>query len=337
MEDAMVHTPEVVVITGANAGIGRAAARAFAQRGAHVALLARDEQRLEETRREVEQRGGKAIAIPTDVADAAQVEAAADRTEQELGPIDIWVNNAMTTILAPLDQISPADYKRVTDVTYHGFVWGTMAALKRMRPRNRGTVVQVSSALAYRSIPLQSPYCGAKHAIKGFTDSVRTELLHDKSKVHITSLEMPGINTPQFEWCKTTLSCHPKPMGRYFQPEVAARAIVWAAHARRREVHVGSPSMLTIIAAKLAPGLFDRYLALTGIKGQQTNEPIPDGRPANLWQPVPGSYEAHGSFDEEAHKHSIGLWFSMYRNCYLPAASGLATWPAGGKGSEAGD
>jgi NAD(P)-dependent dehydrogenase (short-subunit alcohol dehydrogenase family) len=317
----MANRPEVVVITGADAGIGRATVRAFAERGAHIGLLARAEQRLEDTRKEAIQGGGKAIAITTDVADAAQVEAAADRIERELGPIDIWVNNAMATIFAPFDQISPEDYRRVTDVTYHGFVWGTMAALKRMRPRNRGTVVQVSSAMAYRSIPLQSPYCGAKHALKGFTESVRTELLHDNSRVHITSVEMPGINTPQFSWCKTTLSRHPKPMGKYFQPEVAARAIVWAAHARRRNIQVGSPSVLTIMANKVAPGLFDRYLASTGINGQQTNEPIPANRPDNLWQPVQGSYAAQGRFNEEARSHSVQLSINMHRNWLL---AGLA-------------
>ncbi len=310
--------PEIVVITGASAGIGRATARAFAGRGAHIALLARDEERLEATRQEVEQLGGKAIVIVADVADYAQVEAAAERTERELGPIDIWVNNAMATIIAPFDLVSPDDFQRVTSVTYHGFVWGTMAALKRMRARNRGTIVQVGSALAYRAIPLQAPYCGAKHAIRGFTEAVLTELLHDKSRVHITMVEMPGVNTPQFDWCKTSLTYHPKPMGMHYQPEVAARAVVYAAHARRREVLVGMPSVLTILGQKIAPGLMDRYLARTGVKGQQkTSEPIAQNRPCNLWKPVPGPYAAHGSFDRNARRFSPQLWVTMHRRWLL--------------------
>jgi len=313
---------EVVVITGATAGIGRATVREFARHGASIALLARDPERLESTRQEVERLGGKAIAIPTDMADYEQVEAAAQLVERELGPIDIWINDAMATIFAPFDQISPEDFRRVTDVTYHGFVWGTMAALKRMRPRNRGTIVQVGSALAYRSIPLQSPYCGAKHAINGFTQSVRTELMHDNSKVHITMLEMPGVNTPQFDWCKTTLDKHPKPMGPYYQPEVAARAIYWAAHSRRPEMYVGMPSALTIIAQKFMPRLLDRYLARNGFDGQHTQQPISADRPANLWQPVPGPYAAHGSFSKGAYRHSPEVWASMNRNRLL--AGGLA-------------
>jgi NAD(P)-dependent dehydrogenase (short-subunit alcohol dehydrogenase family) len=318
----MKKNPEVVVITGATAGIGRAAVRRFARAGAHIALLARDPGRLETTRQEVEQLGGHAIAIPTDMSDHAQVEAAAEQVERELGPIDIWVNNAMSTIFAPVSLISPEDFRRVTDVTYHGFVWGTMAALKRMRPRNRGTVVQVGSALVYRSIPLQAPYCGAKHAVKGFTESLRTELMHEGSKVHLTILEMPGVNTPQFDWCKTTLRRQPKPMGKYYQPEVAAEAIYWAAHHRRREVYVGMSSAMAIIGEKLFPGLLNRYLARVGFAGQHTNDPIPADRPANLWQPVPGPYEAHGRFNAGAHTSSVELWASMHRGWLL--AGGLA-------------
>jgi NAD(P)-dependent dehydrogenase (short-subunit alcohol dehydrogenase family) len=322
MRTASGKQNEVVVITGAGAGIGRAAVREFARHGASIALLSRDVDRLEATRAEVERLGGKAIAIPTDMANYDQVESAAEQVERELGPIDIWVNVAMATIFAPFDQISPEDYRRVTDVTYHGFVWGTMVALKRMRTRDRGTIVQVGSALAYRSIPLQSPYCGAKHAIKGFTQSLRTELEHDKSKVHLAILEMPGVNTPQFEWCKTTLGHHPKPMGPYYQPEVAARAIYWAAHSRRAEVYVGLPSALTIVAEKFASRLLDRFLARTGYKGQQTADPIAPDRPSNLWQPVPGPYAAHGPFDEGAHEYSPQLLASMNRNWLL--AGGLA-------------
>jgi short-subunit dehydrogenase len=313
---------EVVVITGATAGIGRATARLFAERGASIALLARDEKRLGATQREVEKLGGKALAIPTDVSDAAQVEAAAERTERELGSIDIWVNNAMATVFAPFKDISAEDYKRVTDVTYHGYVWGTMAALKRMRQRNHGTIVQVGSAMAYRSIPLQAPYCGAKHAIKGFTESVRTELLHENSNVHITIVEMPAVNTPQFEWCATSLTQHPKPMGKVFQPEVAARAVVWAAHARRKEVLVGMPSRMAVLGEKLAPGLADRILARTAVSGQKDKRSIPDDRPANLWQPVAGAFAAHGSFGEGARTQSATLWMTMNRNWLL--AGGMA-------------
>lgn len=315
---------EVVVITGASAGIGRATARLFAERGAHVALLARDEERLQAACKEVKQLGGRAIAIPVDVADHVQVDAAAARVEQELGPIDIWINNAMTTVFAPVESIDPDDFKRVTDVTYHGYVWGTMAALKRMRPRNHGTIVQVGSALAYRSIPLQSAYCGAKHAIRGFTESVRTELLHEKSRVHLTMVEMPAVNTPQFEWCATSLDERPRPMGKVFQPEVAARAIVWAASARRREICVGMPSQLAVWGDKMAPGLLDHYLAKTAVSGQKSGEPLPQHRPANLWKPVPGDYAAHGRFGDEARNNSAWLWVVMNRNWLAAGSVALA-------------
>ena len=314
---------EVVVITGASAGIGRAAVREFARHKARIALIAREPERLEAARAEAEQLGAHAIAIAADTADFAQVEAAAERTERELGPIDIWVNNAMVTMFAPFDQIAPEDYRRVTDVTYHGFVWGTMAALKRMRPRNRGTIVQVSSALSHRSIPLQSPYCGAKHAVKGFTQSLRTELEHDNSAVHLALVDMPGVNTPQFEWCKTTLTHHPKPVGTVYQPEVAARAIYWAAHARRAEICVGYPTLGVVLAEKFVPRLLDRYLARTGIAGQQSPEPIPADRPNNLWQPVPGPYAAQGSFGAHAWTRSPEFWATRNR-AWLWAGVGLA-------------
>jgi len=317
------HRPEVVVITGASAGIGRATVREFARHGASIALLARDADRLEAACEEARALGARAIAIPTDVADPGQVEAAAAQAETALGPIDIWVNNAMATIFAPLTKITPEDYRRVTDVTYHGYVWGTMAALKRMRPRRQGTIVQVGSALAYRSIPLQSAYCGAKHAVKGFTESLRTELLHEGSDIHLTILEMPGVNTPQFDWCKTTLLRHPKPMGPYYQPEVAARAIYWAAHARRPELYVGAPSAMTILAEKCAPRLLDRYLARTGFKGQHTDEPIARDRPSNLWQPVPGPYAARGRYSAGAHTGSLQLWASMHRAWLLAGGAAL--------------
>jgi NADP-dependent 3-hydroxy acid dehydrogenase YdfG len=314
---------KVVVITGASAGIGRATAWEFAEQGAHIALLARDEARLEEAKREVEQLGGKAIVIPTDVAEFDQVEAAAEQVERELGPIDVWVNNAMATVFAPVGEIAPADYKRVTDVTYHGYVWGTMVALKHMRARNRGTIVQVGSALAYRAIPLQSAYCGAKHAIEGFTESVRTELIHDESDIHITMVQMPAVNTPQFDWCATSMDKQPQPMGTVYQPEVAARAIVWASQAKRREVYVGLSASVAIWGEKLAPGVADHYLAGTAVSGQQTDQPISEDRPSNLWEPVPGPYSAHGRFDGKARNKSRALWLNMNRNWLL--AGGAAT------------
>jgi NAD(P)-dependent dehydrogenase (short-subunit alcohol dehydrogenase family) len=281
--------PEVVVITGASAGIGRAAVQQFARRGAHIALIARDPERLEAARAEAERLGSpRAIAISADTADYDQVEAAAERVETELGPIDIWVNNAMATVFAPFADIAPEDFRRVTDVTYHGFVWGTMAALKRMRPRDRGTIVQVSSALAYRSIPLQSPYCGAKHAIKGFTQSVRTELEHEHSNVHVAVVDMPGVNTPQFEWCKTTLTHHPQPIGTYYQPELAARAIYWAAHARRAEICVGYPTLATMLAEKFVPRVLDRYLARKGVAASSAPTRSRPTGPTTCGAPCPG-------------------------------------------------
>jgi NAD(P)-dependent dehydrogenase (short-subunit alcohol dehydrogenase family) len=316
------HKAEVVVITGARAGVGRATAQAFARRGACIGLLARGEEELEAAKREVEALGGQAVAIPTDVADPEQVERAAAVVEATFGPIDIWINNAMTTILAPFIEISPADFKRATEVTYLGYVYGTMAALKRMLPRNRGTIVQVGSALAYRSIPLQSPYCGAKFAIRGFTDSLRSELIHDSSHVHVTMVQMPALNTPQFEWCKTRLPRHPQPVPPIFQPEVAAQAIVWAAHHRRREIYVGFPSLRAIWANKFIPGLLDHYLAHIGYRGQQSNEAVAPNRPDNLWQPVPGHFGAHGRFDKWTRGHSLQLWLSLHQGWSALAALG---------------
>jgi NAD(P)-dependent dehydrogenase (short-subunit alcohol dehydrogenase family) len=316
---------EVVVITGASAGIGRAAVREFARHGARIALIAREPERLEAARSEAERLGSPhAIAISADTADYAQVEAAAERAERELGSIDVWVNNAMATIFAPFADIAPEDYRRVTDVTYHGFVWGTMAALKRMRPRGRGTILQVGSALAYRSIPLQSPYCGAKHAIKGFTQSLRTELEHESSGVHLVIVDMPGVNTPQFEWCKTTLRHHPKPTGTCYQPEVAGRAIWWAAHSKRAEICVGYPTLGAVLAEKFVPRLLDHYLARTGIAGQQSQQPIPANRPDNLWTPVPGPFAAQGSFGRGAWTVSPAFWAAKHRGwLWAGAALGL--------------
>lgn len=311
---------KVVVVTGASAGVGRAAAIAFAKHGARVALLARGKEGLESARREIELSGGGALTIVADVADAAAVEAAAEQVEKELGPIDIWVNNAMVTIFAPVSEIEPEEFKRVTEVTYLGGVYGTMAALKRMRQRDRGTIVQVSSALAYRSIPLQSAYCGAKHALVGFIDSLRSELIHEGSGIHLTSVQMPALNTPQFGWARNKMPNRPQPVPPIFQPEVAADAILYAASHRRRDVPVGSPTWEAEWGQKLAPGLLDRYLGRTGYRGQQTNEPDDHQRPDNLFQPVAGDPGTHGSFDDQAKSHSPALWVEKNRGSVLGGA-----------------
>jgi NAD(P)-dependent dehydrogenase (short-subunit alcohol dehydrogenase family) len=297
----------VVVITGASAGVGRAAARAFADRGAAVALLARGEQGLAAAAREIESRGGVSLVVTTDVADPDAVESAADRVERDLGPIDVWVNNAMVSVFAPFKDISADDYRRVTEVTYLGCVHGTMSALRRMVPRDSGVIVQVGSALAYRAIPLQSAYCGAKHAIEGFTESLRCELVHDKSKVGLTMVQLPALNTPQFHWVKTTLPRHPQPVPPIFQPEVAADAIVWAAEHPRREYWVGWATARAIIANRLVPGLLDRYLARRGFDSQQADRPIEADRPDNLHEPVTGDFGARGEFDDRAKTGSL-LW-----------------------------
>jgi short-subunit dehydrogenase len=302
------NNSEVVVISGASAGVGRATAREFGKHGARVVLLARNEEGLQGARKEVEAAGGEAFPIPTDVADPDQVEAAAEWVEQELGPIDVWVNDAIAVIFSPFKEIELDDFKRSTEVCYLGTVYGTKAALKRMLPRDRGTVVQVGSALAYRAIPLQSAYCGAKHAIRGFTDSVRTELLHDGSGVHITMVQLPAVNTPQFNLSKTNLPKHPQPVPPIYQPEVAARAIYWAAHQRRREVRVGLSSTIVITGNKLLPGFGDWYLAKTGYASQQTDQPVDQDRPDNLYEPVPGDHGAHGIFADQSHEESPQLW-----------------------------
>jgi glycogen debranching enzyme/short-subunit dehydrogenase len=314
--------PKVVVITGASAGVGRATAIAFAKSGALIGLIARGRERLEAARRDVEAAGGRALVLPADVADARQVEAAADIVEREFGPIGIWVNNAMATIFAPFQEISPEEFERATKVTYLGYVYGTMAALSRMRPRDCGVIVQVGSALAHRSIPLQSAYCGAKHAIIGFTDSLRSELIHDCSNVHITVVNMPALNTPQFEWSRTRLPRHPQPVPPIFQPEVAAQAIVWAAHQRRREIDVGFPTVLATNGQKIAPGLGDRYLARSAYESQQTPDPVSSARPDNLFEPAAGEYSAHGTFDSQAHGASVQFWMNRNRS-KLGVAAGL--------------
>ena len=315
---------EVIVITGATAGVGRAAARAFAKRGAHVGLIARDAGRLEATRSEVEALGGKALTVSADVADAAAMERAAELIEAKLGEIDIWVNAAMATVLAPVDEITPAEFARVTEVTYLGNVYSTMAALKRMLPRDRGTIVQVSSALAYHSIPLQAAYCGAKHAINGYTDSLRAELMHRGSQVHVTVVDMPGLNTPQFDWALNRMSKRPRPVAPVYQPEVAAQAIVWAAHHRRARLHVGLSSLLMIWADKFAPGLLDRYMARSAVSGQQTRESANPDQTGNLWQPAVGDHGARGRFGDEAYEHSVQFWATTHRGWLALAGTVLA-------------
>ena len=302
-----------VVITGASAGVGRATARAFAREGARIGLLSRDRERLETARLEVEQLGGTAMILVADVADAAAVEQAAELVERELGPIDVWVNNAMTSVFSPFSQVTPEEFRRVTEVTYLGAVYGTMAALRRMLPRDRGTIVQVGSALSDRSIPLQAAYCGAKHGMRGFTDSIRCELIHEKSDVHITMVQLPAMNTPQFEWVKSRLPNKPQPVPPIFQPEVAADAIVWASRHRRREVYVGMPTVKAMWGNKFIRGLLDRYLGKTGYDSQQTDQPERPERPSNLWQTVPGKFAAHGRFGERAEEDSAALWFVKHK------------------------
>jgi NAD(P)-dependent dehydrogenase (short-subunit alcohol dehydrogenase family) len=316
--------PEIVVITGASAGVGRATVRAFARRGAHLGLIARGRDGLEGARRDVEALGGTALVLPTDVADADQIEAAATAVEEQLGPIDIWINNAMASVFSPVKEMTPEEFRRVTEVTYLGYVYGTLAALKRMLPRDRGVIVQVGSALAYRGIPLQAAYCGAKHAIQGFMDSLRCELLHDGSQVQVTMVQMPALNTPQFGWVKSRLPHKAQPVPPIYQPEVAAEAIVWAAHHPRRELFVGFSTVKAIIGNKLAPWLGDWYLARVGYASQQTNAPADPHRPDNLWQPVPGDHGAHGTFDARAHDTSVQLWADTHRGWLALAGLGIA-------------
>jgi Short-chain dehydrogenases of various substrate specificities len=316
---------EVVVITGASAGLGRAAARQFGRHGAKVGLIARGIDGLEAAKREIESAGGKAMVLPLDVADASGIENAAESVEREFGPIDIWVNNAMASVFSPVKEMKAEEYKRVTEVTYLGVVYGTLAALRRMLPRNRGTIVQVGSALVYRSIPLQSAYCAAKHAIAGFTDSLRCELIHDKSNVRVTIVQMPALNTPQFGWVKSRLKHKAQPVPPIFQPEVGAKAIYWAAHHSRREIYAGWPTVEAIVGNKIAPGWLDRYLGKTGFTSQQTCEPEDPDRPDNLWNPLAGDHGAHGAFDSEAHEHSWEVEASLGRRWI---GAGLAVFAA---------
>jgi NAD(P)-dependent dehydrogenase (short-subunit alcohol dehydrogenase family) len=293
-----------VVITGASAGVGRATAHEFAKRGASVALLARGPDGLKAAAAEVERFGGRALAIPTDVADPQSVENAASQIEADFGPIDIWVNNAMTSVFAPVAEIEPEEFRRVTEVTYLGCVYGTMAALKRMQSRGRGIIIQVGSALAYRSIPLQSAYCGSKHAIVGFTDSLRCELIHDRSRIRLTVVHLPAVNTPQFTWVRNKLPRKAQPVPPIFQPEVPARVIVWAADHPRREIWVGGSTYQAIVGQRLIPGLLDLYLGKTGYRAQQYDGPRDPNAPDNLWNPVAGDPGTHGAFDRRAHPRS---------------------------------
>jgi NAD(P)-dependent dehydrogenase (short-subunit alcohol dehydrogenase family) len=321
--------PQTVVVTGASAGVGRATARAFAAERARIGHLARGQAGLRAAAAEVEARGGEALALPTDMADPDAVESAAAAVERRFGPIDVWVNCAMVTVFAPFHEITAEEFRRATEVTYLGFVYGTMAALKRMRPRNRGTIVQVGSALAYRSVPLQSPYCGAKSAIRGFTDSLRSELLHDRVDVHLTMVQMPALNTPQFDWARNKMDRRPQPIPPIFEPEVAAEAILFASRARRREVWVGGPTMQAILANKVAPGLLDRLLARRGYSGQLSDEPATPGRPDNLFAPLPDDHGAHGRFTARASAASPALWASEHKGWLLAFGMGLAGLAAG--------
>jgi short-subunit dehydrogenase len=302
-----------VVITGASAGVGRATALAFAREGVSLGLLARGRERLESARQEVERLGVSASIASVDVADAEAVEAAAAQIEQELGPIDVWVNNAMATVFAPFSATDPEEFRRATEVTYLGSVWGTMAALRRMRPRDHGVIVQVGSALAYRGIPLQAAYCGAKHALQGLHESLRSELMHEGSNVRLTMVQLPAVNTPQFTWSRAKMPHQPQPVPPIFQPEVAADAIVFAAKHPRREVMVGWPTVKAIFGNAVAPGIADRYLAAEGYQAQQTDQPLAHDRAGNLFEPVPGNQGAHGPFDAQAKQYSVQLWTTKNR------------------------
>jgi NAD(P)-dependent dehydrogenase (short-subunit alcohol dehydrogenase family) len=320
---------QTVVVTGASAGIGRATARLFGERGARVGLIARGQAGLDGAVREVEEAGGKALAVSADVADYEQVTDAARQVEEMFGPIDVWVNVAFASVFAPFAEMTAEEFRRVTEVSYLGFVHGTMAALSLMRPRGQGTIVQVGSALGSRSIPLQSAYCGAKHAINGFTSSLRCELLHDKSGVHVTVVQMPAVNTPQFSWVRSRLPNQPQPVPPIFQPEVAARGVVFAAdHPGRKQYWVGASTAATILANRVAPALLDRYLARTGYNSQQTSQPVKPGRPDNLVEPVDGTrghdHGSRGAFDDRSHDRSLQLWLSQHPRTSSGVLAGAA-------------
>lgn len=326
MSSQIKSNPEVVVVTGASAGVGRAIVRAFAKRGAHIGLLARGHAGLEGARRDVEELGGKALVIPTDVADPDQVEAAAEKVEQNFGPIDLWINVAMASVFSPFKEMNAVDFKRVTEVTYLGQVYGTMSALKRMLPRDKGHIIQIGSALAYRGIPLQSAYCGSKHAIQGFTESVRCELIHDKSNVKISMVQLPAVNTPQFGWVKSRLPHKAQPVPPIYEPEVIAEGVTYIADHYRRQLFIGMSTVITIQGNKVAPGLGDLYLGKTGYQSQQTSQPENPNRPNNLWHPVDEDHDhgAHGAFDNRATRKSSQLWLDTHRSILGLVGAGIA-------------
>lgn len=324
--------PRVVVVTGASGGVGRAVARRFGARGDRVALLARGEKGLDAAAEEINNAGGRAMPLPVDVAHFDEVDAAAAKVESELGPIDIWVNTAFSSVFAPFGEIEPDEFRRVTEVSYLGYVYGTRVALSRMKPRDRGAIVQVGSALAYRGIPLQTAYCGAKHAVQGFNEALRCELLHAGSGVHTTMVQLPAVNTPQFTWLRSRLRRHAQPVPPIYQPEVAAQAIVYAAdHPKRREYWVGASTAGTLAANAIAPGILDRYLARTGVDSQQTDQPHDPSDPGNLWQPKDGEgghdYGAHGEFDDRSKGRSVQVWASQHHG--LLGAAGAAALTLG--------
>jgi NAD(P)-dependent dehydrogenase (short-subunit alcohol dehydrogenase family) len=326
---------KVVVVTGASGGVGRATARLLGRHGAAVALFARGERGVRAAARDVIEAGGRALPVTVDVADYQALTRAADHVENTLGPIDIWINVAFATVFGPFTEISPAEFERATDVTYLGFVWGTRVALERMRPRERGVIVQTGSAMAYRGIPLQSVYSGAKHAIQGFTEALRCELLHEQSKIAVTMVQLPAINTPQFDWAASRLSRHPQPVPPIYQPEVAAHAVVHAAtHPRRREYWVGGSTVLTLLGNKIAAGLLDRYLARTAYSSQLTEELEPTDT-ENLWEPADANsadgtdHGAHGSFERAAHPTSLQLWASQHHGTIATMALGATAVTAG--------
>jgi NAD(P)-dependent dehydrogenase (short-subunit alcohol dehydrogenase family) len=321
--------PQTVVINGGSAGIGRATARLFGRRGDRVGVIARGTDGLAAAAEEITAGGGTALPISADMASYAELDAAADRIERELGPIDVWINVGFSSIFAPFAEIGPEEFRRVTEVSYLGFVHGTMVALSRMRPRDHGTIVQVGSALAERSIPLQSAYCGAKHAIVGFTSSLRCELLHEGSHVHVTIVQMPAVNTPQFSWVRSRLPRQPQPVPPIYQPELAARGVAYAAdHPRRRMYWVGGTTAATLIANRIAPAVLDRYLAKTGYDSQQTDQRAGQHRPDNLWQPADGppgdDYGARGDFSDRAHDRSVQLWMSQHAGPVTAGVAGVA-------------
>ena len=323
----MRKNPKVVVVTGASAGVGRATVRAFAKEGADIGLIARGVDGLEAARREVESMGCRAMVLPCDVADAARVEECAAAVEAELGPIDVWVNDAMVSVFSPIKQMLPEEYRRVTEVTYLGYVYGSLAALKRMLPRDDGVIIQVGSALAYRGIPLQSAYCAAKHAIQGFCDSLRSELIHDRSKVQVTMIQLPAVNTPQFGWVKSRLPHKAQPVPPIFEPEVIANAIVHAARYPKREYWLGAPTVEALVANKFVPGYLDRYLARHGYAAQQFDGPEDPNRPNNLWEPVPGDHGARGAFSPRARRWSPQVWATEHKTglSLLAASLGAVT------------